>query len=361
MNGQITDNLNRQNYNCIDLAKFICAIMVVMIHFPRLNSNSDSQLVQYLVFMFQEYYIRIAVPFFFVCSGYFLYRKTRLDAFDMKPTKKYVVRLLRLYAIWTVIYFPSYLREFAVTDKGFLYGMAVFIRSFLFTAPYVHLWYLPATAFSVLLTSFLLNKKWPPERIMIAAAVFYALGLLDRSWYGVMKHLPALDFCMQAIKKVIISTRDGLFTGFFFVGIGMLFAFRDYHISRRKALLCFCISMLSLTVEVTLLRSFSSPRDADVFVSLAPVAFFGFALVRQIELRDAPVYRTLRTLSTIMYLSHMLVGTGIASSLLRMVDETLIGTWVFTASIILICILGGYAIIRLSELQKMKWIKVLYT
>lgn len=359
MNGQVTDNRNRQNYHCIDLAKFICAVMVVMIHFPRLNSSS--QPVQYLLFVFQEYYTRIAVPFFFVCSGYFLYRKTSLDAFDVGPTKKYVVRLLRLYVIWTVIYFPSYLRDFAVKDKGFLYGAAVFIRSFLFTSPYVHLWYLPATAFSVALISFLLRKKWPPERIMLAAAMFYALGLLDRSWYGVLKCLPALDFCMQVIKKVIISTRDGLFTGFFFVGIGMLFAFRDYRLSRRRALVGFCVCMLALTVEATLLYRFSSLRDADVFVSLAPVAFFGFALVRQIELKDAPVYRTLRTLSTIMYLSHMLVGTDIAAGLLRMVDEALIGTWVFPVSIILLCILGGCVMIRLSEWKKLRWIRVLYT
>ena len=176
-----------------------------------------------------------------------------------------------------------------------------------------------------------------------------------------MKCLPALDFCMQVIKKVIISTCDGLFTGFFFVGIGMLFAFRDYRLSRRRALVGFCVCMLALTVEATLLYRFSSLRDADVFVSLAPVAFFGFALVRQIELKDAPVYRTLRTLSTIMYLSHMLVGTDIAAGLLRMVDEALIGTRVFPVSIILLCILGGCVMIRLSEWKKLRWIRVLYT
>ena len=62
-----------------------------------------------------------------------------------------------------------------------------------------------------------------------------------------------------------------------------------------------------------------------------------------------------------MYLSHMLVGTDIAAGLLRMVDEALIGTWVFPVSIILLCILGGCVMIRLSEWKKLRWIRVLYT
>lgn len=56
--------------NSIDIFRFVCAIMVVMIH---TNPFVDKNI--YLGYIFSQIIPRIAVPFFFLTSGYFYIQK----------------------------------------------------------------------------------------------------------------------------------------------------------------------------------------------------------------------------------------------------------------------------------------------
>ena len=51
---------NKQNYNAIDLTKFICSILVVAIHIKPFGDNVDFHFLNYGI---QNYLARIAVPF----------------------------------------------------------------------------------------------------------------------------------------------------------------------------------------------------------------------------------------------------------------------------------------------------------
>jgi surface polysaccharide O-acyltransferase-like enzyme len=55
-----------KHYNCIDLIKFICALFVVSIHVSPFASYNS-----FINYGLKNYIARIAVPFFFVASGYF--------------------------------------------------------------------------------------------------------------------------------------------------------------------------------------------------------------------------------------------------------------------------------------------------
>lgn len=90
-------------FACIDLMKFICAILVVTIHtspFKNVSPLLDYGLTQYIA--------RLAVPFFFVASGYFLFRKTDYDNFDVNVPLTYAKRIFRLYLLWNAIYFVPF-------------------------------------------------------------------------------------------------------------------------------------------------------------------------------------------------------------------------------------------------------------
>ncbi len=52
-------------YNAVDLAKFICAILVVSIHVVPFG-NTDNALLVLLNYFIQNWFSRIAVPFFFI-------------------------------------------------------------------------------------------------------------------------------------------------------------------------------------------------------------------------------------------------------------------------------------------------------
>lgn len=96
-------NSDKPVYNAIDAAKFLCAIMIVMIHIAPLGENETFHFANFII---KNWGGRTGVPFFFITSGYFLYRKTNYENFIWQPTKNYLLKILRLYILWTIIYFP---------------------------------------------------------------------------------------------------------------------------------------------------------------------------------------------------------------------------------------------------------------
>ena len=72
------DFANKQYvYPSLDLMKFICSILVVMIHITPFGEY------EFLNFAIHNYVARIAVPYFFVTSGFLLFRKTSYDDFNI--------------------------------------------------------------------------------------------------------------------------------------------------------------------------------------------------------------------------------------------------------------------------------------
>ena len=59
-------------FNGIDLFKFICAFMVCMIHVPPFQTSVFG--LDRLNFYLMQGVCRIAVPYFFVSSGFLLFR-----------------------------------------------------------------------------------------------------------------------------------------------------------------------------------------------------------------------------------------------------------------------------------------------
>lgn len=219
-------NYDNQNYNAIDLTKFICAILVVAIHIKPFGDNADFRFLNYGI---QNYLARIAVPFFFVTSGFLLYRKTSFENFSIERPLKYTLKLFRLYIIWSLIYLPLNIKTYISGGKGVIHSLLEYVRNFIFTGSYTQLWYLNATIFAVILITILLKRQISPKKIILCAAVFYFLGLFAQSYFGVIEPLRSLmpNFwnILKLFSKIIVTTRNGLFEGFLFVGIGMFFAF----------------------------------------------------------------------------------------------------------------------------------------
>ena len=250
-----------KTYNAIDLTKFLCSILVVMIHIMPLGEYSNSSIVNGFNFVIKNYLARIAVPFFFVASGFFLYSKTTLSNFDVKFTKKYVLKLLKLYVIWTVIYLPLIIKGIVGNKDGIFYGVLSFIKNFIFTGSFVQLWYLPATMFAVILVSWLLKNKVTPKKILIIASGFYIVGLFAQSWFGFIEPLkvlvPGFWKLLVLLEKVMGTTRNGLFEGFIFVAMGMFFAFYEIKVSFTKLIIGFYLAMICLLIEFSLLYNFN--------------------------------------------------------------------------------------------------------
>lgn len=99
------ETLNQKNYCMIDIAKFIAAIFVMFIHCGSLFSN------EWVSLLFVDVLCRYAVPFFFISSGFFLFKKVKFKNGKMEKTKenfknffKYELRIVILYTVWSLIY-----------------------------------------------------------------------------------------------------------------------------------------------------------------------------------------------------------------------------------------------------------------
>lgn len=216
-------NKSSTNYNAIDLAKFICAILVIIIHVPPFGYDSRMEVV--LNFGLRNYIARIAVPFFFITSGYFLYQKTDFNNFSTLPAKKYIIKILRLYILWSIIYFPLCINSIVNNTHGLLYGVLLYIQNFIFEGGYIHLWYLSATILGVFIITVLLSRHFSIKFILTSATILYCFGLLAQSWFGIILPLkiyaPQLWSLLKFIQSIIHTTRNGLFEGFLFISIGM--------------------------------------------------------------------------------------------------------------------------------------------
>ena len=241
--------------------------------------------------------------------------------------------------------------------------MLGYIRDCIFTGSYTQLWYIPATIFAVVLISFLLSRKAAPKRIVFFALLAYMVGLLAQSWFGIIRPLklasPTFWHFLKTMQKVIVTTRDGFFNGFFFVGLGMLFAFYDFHIPRKKALIGFICSFALMFIEAISLKYFDFVRATDMYLFLIPTTFFGFSFILQTELPDSPVYLKLRTLSSLIFYSHLWVNF-IVSKGLKLINEPLSKSPLLFIFTTFITILGSWFVIKLSEKEHFRWLKVLY-
>ncbi|MGN1479071.1 MAG: acyltransferase family protein [Acutalibacteraceae bacterium] len=354
----------QQNYNFLDLVRFICALLVVTIHVEPFGLAETTSLFGYLNFGIQNYLARIAVPFFFVASGFFLYKKTTLPEFDTAPTKKYVVRLLKLYLIWTIIYLPLAFLSLLKEGWGLKHAVPVYIRNVIFAGSYMHLWYLPSLIVAVIIVSFLLYKKVNVKKIIILSSVLYFIGLFAQSWFGFITPLeelaPSLWNILRLVQSVIYSTRNGLFEGFVFVAIGMCFAFYDFNIKKGKAFAGFAVSMVLLLFEVFILQRFELSRAHDMYLFLVPAAFFGFSFILNVKLPDNAIYKSLRVMSYLIFYMHPLINKAVTETL-KCIDTRLSESGVKFLITLTLTIALSYLIMKLSEKPKLRFLKKLYS
>ena len=201
------------------------------------------------------------------------------------------------------------------------------------------------------------------------AACLYVVGLLAQSWYGVLlrcrQFLPAVWNVLRVAGKIIVSTRDGLFEGFFFVALGMCLAFYNVHISKRKALIGFFVSEAALLAEVFFLQSIDFIREYDMFLCLAPAIFFLFCYLKQVHLPDKAIYKTLRQMSSLVYFSHIWIKRIITWATNRIMQKGYCqflqhGPWLF---VVILCttLAVSFLLVKLSKTKALRSIRYLYS
>lgn len=92
----------KNNYELIDILKFVCAIFVVMIH-TEIMSDTNNTIQWYIMHTI----LRIAVPFFFIASGFLFGKKYLQDKKKLKENSiKQIKRLIIPFIFWSIVIVP---------------------------------------------------------------------------------------------------------------------------------------------------------------------------------------------------------------------------------------------------------------
>lgn len=202
----------------LDYFKLAASFLVAAIHtspFASFSAEAD--------FIFTRVIARVAVPFFFMVTGYFLLPQYVFGrSMDMRPLMRSLKKFLYLYAAAVLIYLPVNLYAGQLQDLG----VPAFFRMVLFNGTFYHLWYLPAAVLGVWIVWFL-GRKLPYKVLLGISFVLYLIGLFGDSYYGAAEQVPVLVKVYDVLFMVSSYTRNGLFYApvFLVMGAGL---------SRRK-------------------------------------------------------------------------------------------------------------------------------
>ena len=270
------------NLNGIDLIKFLCAILVFLIHFPPFVDDAAgfSRSANYIL---QQGVCRLAVPFYFVCSGFFLFRKMPLYELNVDIIREYCYKLFRLFGLWSLL---------------------------LFLGSTIHLWYLGATAIAIILLSVCLSFRLNFKLIWLLAFLLYIVGLSGDSYHGFfapLTEIPVIAIVHNAYGRLFGSTRNGVFMGFIFVLMGASFSQRPVCMKPQKAAIGFIISLVCLVAESLLLEHFHIAFEYNMFVFLIPAVYFLFCFAYTVPLKNRSIYKQLRSIGMFFYFIHLAV------------------------------------------------------
>lgn len=282
-----------KEYNAVDIFKFICAILVVLIHTkPFENVFWIDAAIGILT--------RFAVPYFFISSAFFLFKRLSISENKNAVYKNYFVRLTRFYLIWFLIF------NVVSAFRGNSYNVFGYIRQFFFCTNGSPLWFMSALIWASLFV-FLLEKVISKKKTLVIACLFWILGYA----FSTLRVVLVGNIIFDSINNSVVSfigTQNGLFFAFPYVALGSVLAdkqsIKKEHLFNVTGII---VSLMLLSVEslfaVTILHS----DLTFLWLSALPLAYFTMKLTLTMEIGWNIDFYYIRKSSTLLYVIHVLV------------------------------------------------------
>ncbi len=331
------------NYAALDYLKFFCAILVVVIHINPFNIFGSA-----IGFYTVNTLPRIAVPVFFMISGYFLFSK--LD--NREKIKQYSIKVIRLYAVYTLIYLPLIKAELSSRSD-----QLVFLRKLLLFRSFVHLWYLLTLFFSVLIISLLYNKlKISLKSQLIMFGVLHIIGILI-SFYRPVFENTFLKSIIDDYYKYFFDIENCVFFGFYVV-LGCFIREQHDRIKQKKYGFYAVISFCAFLCETIIGREILGSSNCQISFFLVPtvlcVFLSGCFFSMPYRLRSHSMF--FRKQSSILYLWHYFFYYTVACALVFKITGKWINNFFAFIIVIVVSFVFGTIWIKLSKHKLFKFL-----
>lgn len=293
-----------ESYSGIDYFRFIAALLIVAIHTSPLSSFSETG-----NFIFTRIVSRVAVPFFFMTSGFFLISRYTCNA---EKLEAFIKKTTLIYGVAILLYIPINVYNGYFKMDNLLPNI---IKDIVFDGTLYHLWYLPASIIGAAIAWYLVKKLNYPKALMVAS-VLYLIGLFGDSYYGITEKISCLNSLYTYIFQVTDYTRNGIFFAPIFFILGGFIADNRPQITFGKSFLGFAISLALMLGEAMILHHFDLQRHDSMYVFLLPCMYFLFIVILHFKGKRLV---SLRTASLIIYIIYpmMIVVIRLFSKLLH--------------------------------------------
>lgn len=270
----------------VDIAKLIASLFVVGIH-TNLLSDVNPQLNLIITGLI----CRMGVPFFALCSGFFL-----VEQESLLPQWQ---KLMKLYIVWTIIYLIWLQINWIETDYISTSAYLGYFKSAILSGSYYHLWYVLYAIYAIpvfwLIRSFLKQKAW----IIIAIVLncIYAL------YYGYEHIVPPNIYALLSLCEKGYAFGAAQFVLLPYLLVGAWLKKNRYPLSQKKIIFIALISFSLLTVEAEYLKTIAPNHEVSRIFMILPTATALFCIVRNTFIVKFPTTNFAR-LSLLIYCIH---------------------------------------------------------
>ncbi len=287
----------KKAYSGIDIFRLIAAILVIANHTSPLSDLSDMG-----DYVLSSIIARLAVPFFFMTSGFFLIRKMQKDN---EKLVTFIKRSSLIYLVAIIVNLPLNLYNSYFSAKPLL---PMLLQDLVFNGTIYHLWYLPASIIGTVIVWFLV-RKLGFKRSIIASTALYVIGLMGSGYYGLSAKVPFIKNIYDEMFVLTSSTKNGIFFApIFILTGGLMYKYREKVLRPSITVLLFGASLILMSLEGLLLQKLKWQREECMFIFLLPAVYFLFSFLMTCKGKR---YRTLRDVSLTVYVTHMVVITAV--------------------------------------------------
>lgn len=236
---------------------------------------------------------------FFLFSGFLLGKRLNVDNIlcgggnnAADQFKQYIMKLIKLYIIWTVVYFPLAFYCAIVNDSSLFDDIRYYFCGVFLVGENYHswiLWYLLSSIYALIFISFLLKKGCDIEEVFIISIIVYMFGsLVDWLAYyqGEQYYLNQLHIFIQDYFK-----HGRIFIGMLYLTLGMCFS--KYKLKRKISILMSVAGYFFIFASI----------QTSIAIIICSAGLFGIACNLKMEKLKCSSF--LRFMSTAMYFLHL--------------------------------------------------------
>lgn len=298
----------------VDFFKLLFSLCVVALHTENafMLSENANYYVTSLLF-------RLAVPYFFIASGYFLGKKLNKSGNKTSIEKQYISRNAPYWLFYGSLYGLVVLAKDLSNGSEPINSILSFFKYMIFY-PRGAMWFILAS----IVASIIIVALFKHKRLLFSIAIIgYVFALICNTYYFTISNTPINAIVLNYL-DIFISARNGIFIGIPLLGLGIYLS-SDNNCIRNKSnqvlYIALIIEFIILLLEVIFVKDKLHKDDSSLFIILPFLTTTLFELSLRIKLNyNMELSKSFRQLSSYIYFIHPLLGFVINEKILHILS-----------------------------------------